>query len=122
MNADAPRLTVSRVVDAPRALVFRAFADPDCLARRWGPSGSSLPRGEIEVGVRPGGFQRWAEIAAADPDLRVQVHVDLTDVAESRLLEGVMHVSGRLPEGLEPFETLDRTLHHFQAVAADVGP
>src|SRR5262245_45562507 len=85
MNTEAPQLAISRIFDAPRALVFRAFTDPDHLAR-------------------PGGFQRWAEVAAAEPDLRINVYVDLTDVADGALLEGVMHVSGRLQEGLEPFE------------------
>jgi uncharacterized protein YndB with AHSA1/START domain len=157
MNSEAPQLAVSRVFDAPRALVFRTFTDPDQLAMWWGPSGNILPRDEIEFDVRPGGFQRWTEVAAAEPDLRVNVYIDLTDVADGDLLEGVMHVSGGLqepfetrfriefhdePDGqtrleirqwlpahlagptnqgwLEAFEKLETTLHHLQAVAADV--
>src|SRR5246127_4335833 len=104
MHSETPQLTVSRVFDAPRALVFRAFTDPDHLAMWWGPSGNSLSPDEIDFDVRPGGFQRWTEVAAAGPDLRVHVYIDLTDVADGDLLEGVMHVSGRLPEGFEPFE------------------
>jgi uncharacterized protein YndB with AHSA1/START domain len=61
MDAETPQLAVSRVFDAPRALVFRAFTDPDRLATWWGPSGNSLPRDEIEFDVRPGGFQRCTE-------------------------------------------------------------
>jgi hypothetical protein len=38
-------------------------------------------------------------------ELRAHIYVDLTDVADRELLEGVMHVSGRLQEGIEPFET-----------------
>jgi uncharacterized protein YndB with AHSA1/START domain len=112
MNTETPPLAVSRVFDTPRALVFRAFTDPDHLAMWWGPRGNSLPRGEIEFDVRPGGFQRWTEVAAAEPDLRVQIYIDLTDVADGRLLEGVMHVSGQLQEGLEPFETRFRIEFH----------
>jgi uncharacterized protein YndB with AHSA1/START domain len=112
MHSETPQLTVSRVFDAPRALVFRAFTDPDHLATWWGPSGNSLPRDEIEFDVRPGGFQRWTEVAAADPGLRVHVYIDLTDVADGDLLEGVMHVSGRLQEGFEPFETRFRVEFH----------
>jgi hypothetical protein len=33
------------------------------------------------------------------------VHIDLTDVAEGKVLDGVMRVSGHLPGGFEPFET-----------------
>ena len=112
MHSETPQLTVSRVFDAPRALVFRAFTDPDHLATWWGPSGNSLPRDEIEFDVRPGGFQRWTEVAAAEPDLRVHVYIDLTDVADGALLEGVMHVSGQLQEGFEPFETRFRIEFH----------
>lgn len=62
--------------------------------------------------MRPGGFQRWTEVAAAEPDLRVHVYIDLTDVADGALLDGVMHVSGRLQEGFEPFETRFRIEFH----------
>lgn len=84
--------------DASRQLVYRAFTDPDHLAAWWGPTGNSLPRDEIELDVRPGGCQRWTEVNAAEPDLRVRIHVDLTDVADGELLEGVIHVSGRLQQ------------------------
>ena len=105
MSADTPQVVVSRVFDAPRRLLYRAFTEPEHLAEWWGPVGNSLPRDEIEFDVRPGGFLRWIEVNAAEPELRVRVRVDLTDVADGELLDGVMYVSGRLPEGVEPFET-----------------
>jgi hypothetical protein len=40
------------------------------------------------------------------------VYIDLTDVANDEVLEGVMHVSGRLPGGFEPFETRFRIEFH----------
>src|SRR4051812_20943299 len=82
MYPDEPQLAISRVLDAPRELAFRAFTDPDHLATWWDPSGNTLPRDEIAFDVRPGGFQRWMEISAAQPDLRVHIHIDLTDVAD----------------------------------------
>jgi uncharacterized protein YndB with AHSA1/START domain len=115
MDTDEPHLAISRIVDAPRALVFRAFTDPDHLATWWGPSGNTLPRDEMEFDVRPGGFQRWTEVSAAQPGLRVQIWIDLTDVAESEMLEGLMHVTGRLQEGVEPFETRFRVEFHDEA-------
>lgn len=77
MYPDEPQLAISRVLDAPRALAFRAFTDPDHLATWWGPSGNTLLRDETEFDVRPGGFQRWTEVSAAQPDLRVHIHIDL---------------------------------------------
>jgi len=115
MNNETPQLVISRVFDAPRQLVYRAFTDPDHLAAWWGPIGNSLPRDEIEFDVRPGGFQRWTEVNAAQPELRTHVRIDLTDVADGELLEGVMHVSGRLPEDFEPFETRLRVEFHDEA-------
>jgi len=112
MIQEPPQLTISRVFDAPRALVFRAFTDPDQLATWWGPKGHSLLRSGIESDVRPGGYQRWTEVAADDPDLRVHVAIDLADVADGLLLEGVMHVSGSVGEGFEPFETRFRIDFH----------
>ena len=43
----------SRVVDAPRERVFRAFSDPVRLARWWGPKGFSSTFSEFDF--RPGG-------------------------------------------------------------------
>jgi len=112
LNSEIPQLVISRVFDAPRELVYRAFTDPDHLAAWWGPTGNSLPRDEIEFDVRPGGFQRWTEVNEASPDLRVHVHVALTDVTDGELLEGLMHVGGRLQEGIEPFRTRLRVEFH----------
>jgi len=65
--------------------------------------------------VRPGGYQRWTEVFAAEPDLRVHIYIDLTHVADGALLEGVMHVTGQLPMGTEPFETRFRVEFHDEA-------
>jgi uncharacterized protein YndB with AHSA1/START domain len=110
-----PQLALTRIFNAPRALVYQAFTDPDQLAAWWGPIGNSLPRDEIEFDVRPGGHQRWTEVFAADPSLRVHVHIDLTHVVEGELLDGTMHVSGQLPGGFEPFETRMRLEFHDDA-------
>jgi uncharacterized protein YndB with AHSA1/START domain len=51
-----PALTITRVFDAPRALVFKAWTDPKMLARWWGPHQFTNP--VCEVDVRPGGSIR----------------------------------------------------------------
>jgi hypothetical protein len=80
-----------------------------------GPIGNSLPRDEIEFDIRPGGYQRWTEVFPAQPDVRVHIYIDLTDVADGELLDGVMHVTGRLPGGFEPFETQFRVEFYDEA-------
>jgi uncharacterized protein YndB with AHSA1/START domain len=49
-------LVVTRVFDAPRRLVFRAWTDPAHAARWWGPAGFTLL--SCEMDVRPGGAWR----------------------------------------------------------------
>jgi uncharacterized protein YndB with AHSA1/START domain len=110
-----PQLALTRIFDAARALVYQAFTDPDQLASWWGPIGNSLPRDEMEFDVHPGGYQRWTEVSAADPRIRVNVRFNLAHVEDGELLDGTMHVTGQLPEGLEPFETRVRIEFHDEA-------
>jgi uncharacterized protein YndB with AHSA1/START domain len=49
-------LTLTRVFDAPRDLVFKAWTDPKHLAQWWGPQGFTVPT--CEVDLRPGGAIR----------------------------------------------------------------
>ena len=52
-------ISVSRVFDAPRELVYRAFVDPDQLCQWSGPAGFSVPCETVQGDVRAGGFQRF---------------------------------------------------------------
>jgi uncharacterized protein YndB with AHSA1/START domain len=53
----AGELTISRVIDAPRPLVFKAWTDPGQIARWWGPKGYTTV--DYEMDVRPGGAYRF---------------------------------------------------------------
>ncbi len=50
-------ILITRVFDAPRALVFAAWTKPEHVARWWGPGGFTMPRCEIDL--RPGGSYRF---------------------------------------------------------------
>jgi uncharacterized protein YndB with AHSA1/START domain len=56
-------LRLSRVLQAPPAVVFRALTDADELARWWGPRGFTAPN--VDVDLRVGGRYR---IAMQPPD------------------------------------------------------
>ena len=112
MIADPPDLSVSRVFDAPRALVYRAFTDPEQLAAWWGPTGSERPLDQMDFDVRPGGYQRFVQVFPDDPMVRAEVRIDLLDVSEGMVLDGVMCVRGHLPGGFEQFETRFRFEFH----------
>jgi len=47
---------ISRLFDAPRSLVFKAWTDPRQMAEWWGPHGFTNPACELDV--RPGGTWR----------------------------------------------------------------
>jgi uncharacterized protein YndB with AHSA1/START domain len=49
-------LVLTRIFDAPRELVFKAWTEPERLRRWWGPKGFTNP--VCEVDVRPGGAMR----------------------------------------------------------------
>jgi len=56
-STQAPReLDLTRVLDAPRALVFKVWTEPRHLAKWWGPHGFTTP--ECSLDLRPGGKLR----------------------------------------------------------------
>jgi uncharacterized protein YndB with AHSA1/START domain len=44
-------LTLTRIFDAPRGLVFKAWTDPKMLAQWWGPRGVTNPESEVDARV-----------------------------------------------------------------------
>jgi uncharacterized protein YndB with AHSA1/START domain len=86
--SDSGEIFVSRVFDAPRELVYRAFVDPDQLCQWFGPADFSVPYETMQSDVRTGGFQRFVLVNDADPGHRTPVDVALTEVVEDELLVG----------------------------------
>jgi uncharacterized protein YndB with AHSA1/START domain len=59
-------LTITRIFDAPRDLVFRAFTEPDLYAKWLGPAGFEAT--SVTIDLRPGGRWRTCIRSAAEPD------------------------------------------------------
>jgi uncharacterized protein YndB with AHSA1/START domain len=59
----AREITVRRVLDAPRELVWNAWTDAGQLARWWGPPGWSTDPAEVTMDVRPGGELRLTSVS-----------------------------------------------------------
>jgi uncharacterized protein YndB with AHSA1/START domain len=53
MASNEQELVLTRVFDAPRKLVFKAWTDPKCVAMWWGPHHFTNPVCELDA--RPGG-------------------------------------------------------------------
>ena len=92
-------LVMSRVFDAPRELVYRAFTDPDQLAAWFGPVGWSVPRDTVAVEARTGGHQRFVMVNDDDPTMNSAVNATFVEVIENELLVGSETVEG-FPGGL----------------------
>ena len=48
-------ITITRLFAAPRELVFKAWTEPDQVARWFGPAGFHVPRESVEIDLRAGG-------------------------------------------------------------------
>ena len=92
-------VTITRVFDAPRALVFKAWTDPQHLAQWWGPHGYTTPVCDIEP--RVGGELR-IHVRAPDGAVHCLEGVIRDVVAPERLVfENTVVMAGRrMLEGL----------------------
>jgi uncharacterized protein YndB with AHSA1/START domain len=70
--ATAQEITIRRVFDAPREVVWRAWTEPDQLAQWWGPRGSSTPLEKITMDVKPGGTFRVTSVSEDGSEMTVQ--------------------------------------------------
>jgi len=87
-------ITISRVFDAPRELVYRAFVDPDQLPQWFGPVGFSVPYESVQIDARVGGYQRLVMVSDDDPTMRSPIDATFTEVVENELLVGHQDVEG----------------------------
>jgi uncharacterized protein YndB with AHSA1/START domain len=64
----AEGITITRVFDAPRELVWKEWTEPDCFADWFGGTESEVPLSTVSMDVRPGGL--WRLTMFADPGRR----------------------------------------------------
>lgn len=62
----AQEISITRVLEAPRELVWKAWTEPDRLATWWGPHGWSNPLETITLDARPGGTFRVTSVCDED--------------------------------------------------------
>jgi uncharacterized protein YndB with AHSA1/START domain len=116
----------TRIFDAPRKLVFRAWTNADLLAQWWGPAGFTAPFCKIDA--EPGGAIR---IDMKAPDGRVYPMKGV--VREARSPERLVFTSAALedPQGNPALEVLNtvtfleqdgKTKMNLQAVVIKAAP
>ena len=89
IDSSAREIVVTRVFDAPRALVFKLWTDPKHLAHWWGPNGFTITNYEMDV--RPGGV--WRFVMHGPNGVDYQNKVVYREVLEPERLV-YSHVSG----------------------------
>ena len=65
-TSETVELTITRIFDAPRELVFRCMIEPEHLTHFWGPIGVSAPIEKIKIDPRPGGVFETVMVNDAD--------------------------------------------------------
>ena len=98
-------VVVTRIFNAPQALVFAFWTVPEHLATWWGPDGFSLPPQDVVVERRIGGRYQLHLVEHAT-GAEVWVHGEIVEYAEPELLAIQMAVPR--PIGLPPMKTLVR--------------
>ncbi len=69
--SDADGIVIVRVFDAPRALVFQAWTEPEHFVTWFGEHGSEIPLDRVSMDPRPGG--RWDAVMFHGPE-RIEIH------------------------------------------------
>jgi uncharacterized protein YndB with AHSA1/START domain len=64
-EAQSPPFVISRVLDAPRELVWKCFTDVEHMKKWWGPKGVTIVKAEMDL--RPGGTYHYAMKAGDGP-------------------------------------------------------
>jgi len=98
-SAPDRELIITRIFDAPRALVYKAFTDPDQVAQWFGPVGYTVPRETVDMDVRVGGHQRLMMVADDDsypPGGPVDAVYD--EIVENELIVGHENLEGDMAE------------------------
>jgi uncharacterized protein YndB with AHSA1/START domain len=84
-------IEITRIFQAPRELVYRAFTDPDQIAQWFGPPGCSVQRDSVEIDAQVGGHLRFV---LTGPDVLSPVDTMFTEVVQNELLAGEMEAVG----------------------------
>ena len=136
MSTSAREITITRVFNAPRERVWRAWTEPEEIACWWGRRGWSTPPESVAIDLRPGGVFRLNSINDEDgPEMPLDTMfhevveperlvfgaatVTFTDLGDGRT-EMVFHTTVDMPDDVLRTATgglssaFDRLTHHLE--------
>ena len=85
-------MSLTRIFDAPPALVYRAWTDPEMMASWWGPMPA---RSTVDMDVREGGAYRLVMNGPGGEAYPMSGH--FTEIQENRVIEFTATVEGHDP-------------------------
>jgi len=106
----AHALSISRIIDAPRQKIFRAWTEPALLVQWWGPHGMTTPECEMDLWV--GGRFRTL-MRAPDGSEYPTMGVFLEIFAPQRLVFTDAFLPGWIPSG-KAFMTAEVLLEELE--------
>lgn len=89
---DSRTIVTTRILEAPRELVFDAFTDPEHLAKWWGPNGFTTTTSHFEM--RPGG--EWCFVMHGPDGRDYQNRITFDEIVRPE------RISYRHGDGVEP--------------------
>ena len=85
MSDAANEVLITRIFDAPREAVFKAWTDPDEVAAWYGPEHFDTPREKIRIDLRVGGRYELTMVRR-DNGAEFPIGYDIVEFAEPDLL------------------------------------
>ena len=76
---------ITRIFEAPRELVFRAWTDPDEVAQWYGPERFDAPREKIHIDLRVGGRYELTMVER-DSGAEFAIGYDIVELVEPELI------------------------------------
>lgn len=95
MQSPSPELVITRILDAPRELVWEAWTDPERLTQWWGPKGFTTST--YKVDLRAGGGYFWCIKSPEGRDFGgVGVFQEIVPLEKIVLIENIADAAGNL--------------------------
>ena len=82
-DADSREISATRVFDAPRRLVWKAWSSPENIGQWWGPQGFTTTTKEFEM--KPGG--RWIFTMHGPDGTNYPNEITYTTIRENEIVE-----------------------------------
>jgi len=84
-TASGQEVLITRIFDAPRETVFRAWTDPDEVAAWYGPEHFDVPRERIHIDLRVGGRYELTMVRR-DNGAEFAIGYEIVELVEPELL------------------------------------